>query len=332
MKCFIIMPYAPSFEDTLDCIRRAVQAASVPAHPVEAVRLDDHQIAGRITERLEHALRDCDLCIADISPCDLSHPEHRNPNVMWEIGYAMALGKRPILVSHGEFPLPFDLQDVEHIRYDRARLNRTLEERLTKAVRDTVQHISARGPTRTEPVAHIDLAHALVQALAASPDFVKMLGASLPRQAPSEIAVGLRTSELIGRWTEELTGSCAYVAEVNGQLIAPYCFGGDDELSGVYFDWRPMNGWYYAKYRWRHAPISGFSFLRPVSRDLMSGAWWYEGEALNDPANVPDPASGYTSSWRRSTETTFPAWASELIEQVRAKGIERVLGQFGTKH
>ena len=64
----------------------------------------------------------------------------------------------------------------------------------------------------------------------------------------------------------------------------------------------------------------------------MSGAWWYEGEALNDPANAPDPASGYTSSWRRSTETTFPAWASELIEQVRAKGIERVLGQFGTKH
>ena len=73
MKCFIIMPYAPSFEDTLDCIRRAVQAASVQAHPVEAVRLDDHQIAGRITERLEHALRDCDLCIADISPCHENH-------------------------------------------------------------------------------------------------------------------------------------------------------------------------------------------------------------------------------------------------------------------
>ena len=95
---------------------------------------------------------------------------------------------------------------------------------------------------------------------------------------------------------------------MNGQLIAPYY------------------------YRWRHAPISGFSFLRPVSRDLMSGAWWYEGEAVNDPANAPDPASGYTSSWRRSTETTFPAWATELIEQVRAKGIEHVLGQFGRKH
>jgi hypothetical protein len=64
----------------------------------------------------------------------------------------------------------------------------------------------------------------------------------------------------------------------------------------------------------------------------MSGAWWYEGEAVNDPANAPDPASGYTSSWRRSTETTFPAWASELIEKVRAKGIEHVLGQFGRKH
>ncbi len=241
-------------------------------------------------------------------------------------------GKRPILVSHGEFRLPFDLQDVEHIRYDRARLNRTLEGRLTKAMRDRVQHISARGSTHTEPVAHMGLAHAMVQAMAPNPDFLKMLAAGLPRHTPCEIADGLKTSELVARWIEELSGSSAYVAEVNGQLIAPYCFGGDDEVSGVYFDWRPMNGWYYAKYRWRHAPISGFSFLRPVSRDVMCGAWWYEGEAVNDPANAPDPASGYTSSWRRAKDAPIPAWAKKLIEEVRSHGLETVLRGFDDRH
>ena len=115
MKCFIIMPYAEAFDDTLACIRRAVEAVRDP-EPVTAIRLDDHRVAGRITERLERELRQSDLCIADISPSDAGHPEHANPNVMWEIGYAMALGKMPILVWHGNFPLPFDLQEVTHIR------------------------------------------------------------------------------------------------------------------------------------------------------------------------------------------------------------------------
>lgn len=78
-----------------------------------------------------------------------------------------------------------------------------------------------------------------------------------------EPAPSISPSDLVGCWVEEVSRSHAYVADIHGQLVAPYCYSGNEELSGMYYDWRPVNDLYYARFRWRHDAIEGFSFLSP---------------------------------------------------------------------
>ncbi len=332
MKCFIIMPYASRFRDPLEAIRRSVNRVREPVQ-AEAVRMDDHQVAGRITQQLEQALRDADLCIADISPSDPAHPNYANPNVMWEIGYAMALGKMPILISQGDFALPFDLHDVTHIRYDRERMHETLEEPLTRAVQATAQYIHANMPLPGSSAHAMQNSnsqlHEIVQAIVESPAFRSTL-----RSAMHDAPAGARTShtldarDLVGAWVEQVTGSHAYIAVVDGQLIAPYCYAGDDHLAGVYFDWKTVNGMYYARYQWATRQIRGFSFLRPTSSDVMTGAWWYDGQAKNDIQIAPDPATGWAAEWRRNSSGLIPLWAKNFTDRVRRDGLEQVMASF----
>ena len=83
MKCFVIMPYSDDFDDVHMAIEAGVNAVREPS-PVQCTRLDDDQRGGRIIGRLEQELRECDMCVADLSG--------NRCNVMWEVGYAMALG------------------------------------------------------------------------------------------------------------------------------------------------------------------------------------------------------------------------------------------------
>src|SRR5204862_409394 len=79
---------------------------------------DEARPAGRITERLLAALRECSFCIADLTGS--------NPNVMWETGYAMALGKPVIVITQDLATLPFDMKDMQALCYDRTHLNSSL--------------------------------------------------------------------------------------------------------------------------------------------------------------------------------------------------------------
>ena len=38
---------------------------------------------------------------------------------MWEMGYAMALGKPLIVVTQNSQDVPFDLKDMQSLQYDR---------------------------------------------------------------------------------------------------------------------------------------------------------------------------------------------------------------------
>jgi nucleoside 2-deoxyribosyltransferase len=89
-KCFVIMPFDPGFDDVYTFTKTSVESA-VSMSPINCFRLDERKPAGRITDRLLSELQTATICIADLTGC--------RPNVMWEVGYAMALQKPIIIVT-----------------------------------------------------------------------------------------------------------------------------------------------------------------------------------------------------------------------------------------
>ena len=139
MKCFVIMPFAEEFSPVYDTIRLAVESA-VAGEPVSCTRLDDSKAAGRITDRLIRELADAVVCIADIT--------HTNANVMWEVGYAMALDKPMLLISQQREGLPFDLKDMQTVFYEPTDLDASLRQPLGEAFRHTLAIYGVRAKNR----------------------------------------------------------------------------------------------------------------------------------------------------------------------------------------
>ena len=79
----------------------------------EAERTDESVSLERILPRIENGIRHSAFVIADVS--DLS------PNVFYEVGNALALGKKAILTARRGAELPFDIVDVPAISWDDQR-------------------------------------------------------------------------------------------------------------------------------------------------------------------------------------------------------------------
>jgi hypothetical protein len=143
MQCFVIMPFAKPFDDVYDTIKTAVTKA-VAGETLTCSRLDEIRGAGRITDDLVAAIQHSDVCLADLSGS--------NPNVLWEVGYAMALRKPIVFISQDLQGLPFDLKDMRVIQYSRDLLAASLREPVVDAIRATLaKHAVPRKNTTLKP-------------------------------------------------------------------------------------------------------------------------------------------------------------------------------------
>lgn len=125
---FVIMPIDPSkpeLEDVLETIKQVSNFFGVKAY-----RADEIEHQDRITNIILNEIRDCDILIADLS--------YERPNVYYEIGYAHALNKKPILYRRQGTRLHFDLSvhnvpEYRNITELRDLLRRRLEAVLGRA-------------------------------------------------------------------------------------------------------------------------------------------------------------------------------------------------------
>jgi chorismate mutase len=119
---FVIMPIDPSkpeLEDVLGAIKEVCQSFSI-----KAFRADEIEHQDRITNVILNEIMSCDILIADLS--------NERPNVYYEVGYAHALNKKPILYRRQGTQLHFDLSvhnvpEYRNITELRDMLRRRLE-------------------------------------------------------------------------------------------------------------------------------------------------------------------------------------------------------------
>jgi hypothetical protein len=310
VNCFVIMPFDREFEDVYATIKSSVESATASASG-RCFRLDESQPAGRITDRLLRELESASVCIADLTG--------NKPNVMWELGYAMALGRPAIIITQRLSDLPFDIRDMQSLEYDRKRLSSTLGIPLRKVVIDTISaHRRESSVTDSE--------QALVgQLLSEVAELKGMVAQAVRAWNPAPQLQTNETRQLLvgleGAWYNRETGSNVYAKIVNDELIAPYCFASDDHLTGVYFGWRKTGEYWFARYAWLNKRLSGFSFLKEESVDLLSGAWWEDDYDQPATPNLPPDKKGVLATWDRIPAKQFPDWANTFFADVEQHGL-----------
>lgn len=110
-KLFVAIPYDRNFLDVYRAIEEAAEKASTS---FDLRRMSDVANASLVIRSIYMAIDEADVIIADVS--------NHHPSVMYEIGYAHALGKPVIIIAQSNERIPFDIMGQRVVIYDRNQL------------------------------------------------------------------------------------------------------------------------------------------------------------------------------------------------------------------
>ncbi len=129
---FAAMPFAHEFDDVFFVgIAGAAERLGLAAR-----RVDHEDYSGDIVARIKDSIRESSFVIADLT--------NQRPNVLYEMGFAHALGKLVIPLSSDDLSqLPFDVAHENTLRYQRGR---------TTQLRDKLTDRLGGPPGETRPV------------------------------------------------------------------------------------------------------------------------------------------------------------------------------------
>ena len=88
----------PELVDVLNTIKDAARGFEITA-----VRIDDDLRRSRITDRMLESIQKAEFVIVDLT--------HERPNVFYEAGYALGIGKTPIYIARHGTNIHFNVQD-----------------------------------------------------------------------------------------------------------------------------------------------------------------------------------------------------------------------------
>ncbi len=92
-------------------------------------RADDIAASGQITAQIAEAIRTAYVVVADITGL--------NANVMWELGFAHALGRPVVTINQDISSSPFDVRNWRQVAYSSTPTTHD-HQRLTEHLRDTL--------------------------------------------------------------------------------------------------------------------------------------------------------------------------------------------------
>ncbi|WP_271009039.1 nucleoside 2-deoxyribosyltransferase [Paucibacter sp. B51] len=105
MKAFVLMPFAPDFDDIFSFVIRA----PLESEGFTVERADEPNSARNIMHDVVQGILAADLVVADLTGA--------NPNVFYELGIAHALGRSTVLLSQDLDDVPFDLRAYRVVTY-----------------------------------------------------------------------------------------------------------------------------------------------------------------------------------------------------------------------
>jgi len=118
-RAFVIMPFAPEFDDVYVLgIREVAEKLGIVVERADVIE-HNQSIPELIKDRIERA----DIIIAETS--------RHNPNVFYEVGLAHGKNKETILICRDTRTIPFDIATINHLSYSNiVELREKLETRL----------------------------------------------------------------------------------------------------------------------------------------------------------------------------------------------------------
>jgi hypothetical protein len=111
-KAFIIMPFQKEFDNVwFGAIKPACKDEKYAS-----LRVDEVNLSSLITDDIEKYSTMADVVIVDLTG--------NNANVMFELGFALAKDKKPIVICQGEHTnkISFDVRGIRHISYENSWL------------------------------------------------------------------------------------------------------------------------------------------------------------------------------------------------------------------
>jgi nucleoside 2-deoxyribosyltransferase len=108
-RCFVIQPFDQG--GPYDKRYRDVLSPAIVASNLEPYRVDEDPKATILIDDIENGIREAEICLADIT--------ENNPNIWYEVGFALANGRPVVLICADPRPsrFPFDIQHRHIIKY-----------------------------------------------------------------------------------------------------------------------------------------------------------------------------------------------------------------------
>lgn len=129
-SCFVVMPFGSLFEAEYESSIKPV----IEKVGLKCIRADEVYAKARIMDDIWRCIRSCIVVLAELTD--------RNPNVLYEVGLAHAIGKPVIIITRKEDDVPFDLRSLRYLFYDTndpywgENLHKALENMLTKVIEE----------------------------------------------------------------------------------------------------------------------------------------------------------------------------------------------------
>ncbi len=303
-------------------------------------RADKDVSPGEIISHVIENLLDSFIVIADLSD--------RNPNVFYELGVRHAVSNNTILIARSLDDIPFDLRQLRTILYSydppglinlRDTLKETIQnildssEKIDNPVRRFIYNreaekiITQKGPPGYNAAESIltemaDLRKSFSKEVTGLRDLIQTIAKQLP-VISEESPDGSELKFLEGFWESSSTKSYYCIRLINGVLYSPYCYGGADYLTGVYYNFKHIDDGLFAQWRWLERDLSGYTTLKIVDNDTLLEGWWYSHdiplELITDYTKLDQYLNRmYQTTWKRvKGKKKCPKWADLFFEQLK---------------
>ncbi len=122
-----------------------------------------------------------------------------------------------------------------------------------------------------------------------------------------------------GAWVDKLSKSTFYARVIYGELLMPYCYGGNSKLTGRVYNFRIIGNTLFARFKWFNSQISGFFYLKVESENKLVGGWWYTEDLpmdlLGDISSIDESAPSLHESIleRKLVVEEYPMWAERYF-------------------